>query len=106
MTDRLMKKQEVEIFEHSPPNAPIIRMPGRQFPGYLIQGDDLNELFKSALELQKRAKGAGSQEQMEMYAHEMVQQLCAMLTYYETALIKHDLKLPYDPPARLRKTMM
>lgn len=101
-----MNKQEVEVFEYSPPNAPIIRMPGRHFPGYLIQGDDLNELFKSALEVQKRIQGAGSQEQMEMYANELVEQLCAMLAHYESALIKHDLKLPYDPPARLRRTMM
>jgi hypothetical protein len=38
-----MERIEVELFSH-PGNNAIVRMPGRRFPGVLIQGDSLSNL--------------------------------------------------------------
>lgn len=92
-----MKKLEVEIFEYEPPQSPILRMPGRQFPGYLFPGDSLNEYRKSARIICKLAAGVGDEE-LRSESQKLLQKLERIMQNYEAVLHKHGLSLPYPNP--------
>jgi hypothetical protein len=106
-----MKIEKLEVIEYSPPSAPIIRMPGRNFPGYLIAGDNLNNLVKIALEVKHSVRKAEQEPESFSRAQQAnlvsdVQRisaiLCRMLAHYESVLTEHNIELPYDPPLKMR----
>lgn len=48
--DGLMERIEVELFTDGGNDA-VLRMPGRQFPGVLVQGDSLHVLRSDVAEV-------------------------------------------------------
>jgi hypothetical protein len=50
-----MKKEEVEIFSDAS-NMAVMRHPGRNYPGSLIQGDSLYSLLQVAKEVKNEIK--------------------------------------------------
>ena len=75
-------------------NAAVIRLPGRQFPGIVIQGDSLKILADSVNELRRLAEGSAVPE-LEEAALELAQILAGYQGAYEDALRKNNLPLPY-----------
>jgi len=50
-----MKTKEIEIYSELS-NHGIVRMPGREYPGAVVQGDSLFSLFSDALDIVEELK--------------------------------------------------
>lgn len=85
-----MKKTEMEVLSTTT-NAPVLRFPGRKFPGILIQGDSLWNLYRYAQSLAGTLSENGGREE----AAEMAEILRAYLLQYEAALAAHGVERPY-----------
>lgn len=71
-------------------------MPGRKFPGVVVQGDSLNILLGLANSILDRAMATGNTELVDD-AQELRQLLAGRLRYYEATLQRHGIELPYVP---------
>jgi hypothetical protein len=76
------------------PNYAIVRLPGRSFPGCVIQGDSLAILVNDARVLLEHARSFGALESIEI-AEDVFDSLSNRLDHYEHVLKAHDLGLPY-----------
>jgi hypothetical protein len=88
-----MKKEQVEILS-SASNLAVMRAPGRNYPGSLIQGDSLYSLFQLAIEAKTELKNSNigaSHEALE----EIIELLDSRLSHYESVLEAHGIELPY-----------
>lgn len=88
-----MYKADVEIYADSS-NYAVMRHPGRNFPGALIQGDSLSILCRSADSVRRELENGEIEEAQEEldYLREM---LWGLLLHYEQILKEHKLPLPY-----------
>jgi len=89
-----MKKREVEIFDESV-NCPVIRFPGRKFPGVLIQGDSLKQLLIMMTELSALSLKGSDQNEIQHLAGEAKEILAGYLKNYERTLKDNNISLPY-----------
>jgi len=98
-TTGAISKIEVELFTLTS-NAAVIRLPNRQFPGSVIQGDSLSILFHLAESINQRLETSSSEElRGEIKAlYELIQ---ARLHIYEETMQQHGLDLPYTGPVTL-----
>jgi hypothetical protein len=85
---------EIEVLSNSV-NFPVMRLPGRRFPGSLIQGDSLSILHQLATSIFDRAKKLADQELIDD-TQELLALLHARLQIYEETLSEHGLPLPYN----------
>jgi hypothetical protein len=88
-----MECQQLEVYSDES-NFAIVRMPGRHFPGCVIQGDSLSILLSSAETICELAATSRNQELMDE-ATALAEQLAGRLTHYESVLKAHGIKLPY-----------
>jgi Family of unknown function (DUF6959) len=88
-----MTKIEVESFSGTT-NATVVRLPGRQFPGIVVQGDSLKILLDSASEVAQLSRGTNVPG-LEESAEEVVRLLNGYRQAYEEALSRHNQSLPY-----------
>jgi hypothetical protein len=94
----------VEIFSDASSHA-VMRHPGRNFPGSLVQGNTLYNLVPIARDVLKRAVLTKDSELTES-ATELKEDLDERLAHYEAVLVRHGLSLPYvksndtSPPRR------
>jgi hypothetical protein len=88
-----METIETEVFSQAS-NRAIIRMPGRRFPGCVIQGDSLSILADLAESVYERVKESSDEELVDEAA-ELKDLLLGYLLHYETVLEEHGLELPY-----------
>ena len=75
-------------------NYVVLQTPGRNFPGTVVQGDQL----RSLLRLTQRALGLIETNHYEEAADELrdlEERLLERCLHYERALRSHDLDLPY-----------
>src|SRR4051812_30132602 len=86
-----MNQLEVEVFSEAV-NCPVLRFPGRKFPGLLIQGDTLKNLVDTVGELS--TLDANSEEFRDELAA-ITEQLTTMLDHYEKVLNDHKISAPY-----------
>jgi hypothetical protein len=89
-----MPRQElVEVFSDAV-NRWILRTPGRNFPGVVIQGDTLRNLYRNAKGVHALAQHHSDEDLLDE-----VDSLCGtlreMLVHYEQVLKAHDMELPY-----------
>jgi len=89
-----MRKQEVEVFSDTV-NAPVLRHPGRRFPGSLIQGDSLSVLWGLARSIRDRVAGH-SDEELVGEAEELFELIHARLIGYQATLEAAGMELPYS----------
>ena len=89
-----MRKQEIEVFSDAV-NAPVMRHPGRRFPGSLIQGDSLSVLWGLARSIRDRVAGH-SDEQLVGDAEELFELIHARLLGYQATLEDAGMELPYS----------
>jgi hypothetical protein len=88
-----MKKEEVEILSDAS-NMAVMRHPGRNYPGSLIQGDSLYSLLQTAKEVRKEIHNNNYSEANEELG-ELIQLLENRLNHYEAVLKEHGIELPY-----------
>jgi hypothetical protein len=83
------------------PNSGIVQLPGRRFPGVVIQGDTLSGIFESARYLLAEFKRARDKER---YFETLIiaENLQGQLVHYEETLAKHGIDLPYTVSVRKR----
>jgi hypothetical protein len=86
--------EQAEILSHIP-NSGIVQLPGRRFPGVVIQGDTLSNLFDGARYLLAQFRELRDEEcyyEILMLA----EQLQAQLQHYEQTLAQSGTQLPYS----------
>jgi hypothetical protein len=89
-----MRKEEVEIYSDKT-NYAVLRHPGRNFPGALIQGDNLYSFCKAADHVCTNAKAALDAETFQEL-NKLRNALWAHLTHYKEVLGEHDIRLPFS----------
>jgi len=88
-----VEKIEVELYSDAI-NSPVLRIPTRNFPGILIQGDSLSILADLASEIVDQL-AAGDISEATDAAEELKQNVLNRIVIYERALKEHGMKLPY-----------
>jgi Family of unknown function (DUF6959) len=88
-----MTKMEIESLSDEV-NAAVIRLPGRQFPGLVLQGDSLKILLNEAQEVARLSRSASVSELADA-ADNLVELLGRYVRCYEEALKSHREPLPY-----------
>jgi hypothetical protein len=89
-----------EILLHIP-NSGIVQMPGRSFPGIVMQGDTLSNLFDGVRFLLREFK-ARRDEERYFETLMIAEQLQGQLAHYEETLSKRGIGLPYSVSIRER----
>ena len=97
-----MHKADVEIYADTT-NFAVMRHPGRNFPGSLIQGDSLSILCHAADAVRRELERGDLEEAIDEL--EMLRELLwDRLKHYQAVLEDHQLELPFraglepDPP--------
>jgi hypothetical protein len=89
----MIDKLEVERLS-SEPNAAVIRLPGRKFPGIVIQGDSLKILVDCVEDVSGLAERSGNLE-LQKSITELRTLLKSYMKVYEEALRGSGQSLPY-----------
>ena len=95
-----MPSDTAQILSHIP-NSGVVQLPGRRFPGIVIQGDTLSGLFDGACYMLAEFKRARDEERY-FEALMLAEQLQRQLLHYEETLAKHGMTLPYTVSVRER----
>ena len=83
-----MRIENVEIYSDQS-NMPVVRHPGRKFPGLLVQGDTLHALCtQTAMALSDSPDAVD--ELRDLHGT-----LLAMLEHYKSVLDEHQISLPF-----------
>ncbi len=88
-----MYKAEVEIYSDASNHA-IMKHPGRNFPGSLLQGDSLYILCQDLDILLSELKKS-DYEEVEEIANDLRNRLWDRLNHYQNVLLEHDIDLPF-----------
>ncbi|MDV9170989.1 hypothetical protein R6V09_12685 [Streptomyces sp. W16] len=88
-----MERVDVELFTDGGNDA-VVRLPGRRFPGVLIQGDSLHILRSDVAEVVEACERGDLAEAGES-AGLLLAGLDALLTRYSVALESHSIQRPY-----------
>lgn len=88
-----MEHIEVELFTDGSNNA-VVRLPSRQFPGVLIQGDSLSSIRSDVAEIRDACRAGDPSEALEA-AELLLEHLDAILHRYTDALDRHGLRKPF-----------
>ncbi len=91
-----MSDPDPEVLSQSV-NLPVIRMPGRKYPGVLIQGDTLSSLYTLSQMICRRTEHSEDTELTEL-SEELASELARILTEYERVLKCKGYNLPYVSP--------
>ncbi|WP_228332705.1 DUF6959 family protein [Streptomyces fungicidicus] len=90
--DGVMERVEAELFTDGGNDA-VVRLPGRKFPGVLMQGDSLH-ILRSDLAEVVEACARGDLAEARDSAGLLLVGLDALLTRYEDALQQHEIPRP------------
>jgi len=98
-----MYKKEVEIYADTS-NYAVMRHPGRNFPGSLIQGDSLYILCQRADGICNAIKNKEYDQAYEEL-NELRNMLWDRLSHYKNVLNEHEIDLPFSeiPPSSRTK---
>ncbi|MFF8532345.1 hypothetical protein ACN6K9_008194 [Streptomyces sp. SAS_267] len=88
-----MESIEVELLTGGGNDA-VVRMPGRRFPGVLVQGDSLHVLRSDVSDVVEACERGDLDEARES-AGLLLADLDALLARYEAALSEHGIPRPY-----------
>ena len=95
-----MPSDTAQILSHIP-NSGIVQLPGRQFPGIVMQGDTLSNVFDSARFLLAEFRRLRDEERYYEILM-FTEQLQAQLLHYEETLERQGMQLPYTVSVRQR----
>ncbi|MEU4043460.1 DUF6959 family protein [Streptomyces antibioticus] len=88
-----MDHVEAELYTDGGNDA-VVRLPGRRFPGVLLQGDSLHILRSDLAEVAEACERGALTEARDS-ADLLLTNLDALLTRYEDALRQHGIPRPY-----------
>ncbi|MEY9928301.1 hypothetical protein ABH926_002940 [Catenulispora sp. GP43] len=88
-----IERVEADLFTDGGNNA-VVRLPGRRFPGVLIQGDSLSGLRRDVVEIRDALRAGDTAEALEA-AEFLVEDLDGLLLRYTDALERHGLRRPF-----------
>ncbi|MEW2522238.1 DUF6959 family protein [Actinacidiphila alni] len=88
-----MERVEAELFTNGGNNA-VLRLPGRTFPGVLVQGDSLHILRTAVAELSDLCE-AGAVEEVRETAGLLLSDMDLLIERYTEALRLHGIRLPF-----------
>jgi hypothetical protein len=88
-----MTRVEIEMLSVTT-NCPVLTVPGRSFPGVVIQGDSLKSLFGIAEEIEK-ASNTGDVDELRESIIALKNKLGGYLEEYEGVMKAHGRELPY-----------
>lgn len=88
-----MKRVEIEMLSETT-NSAVVSVPGRKFPGVIVQGDSLKNLLNLAGEIEELSKSQDRVELMETIGS-LKNQLNNYVQEYEVAMKMHHRPLPY-----------
>lgn len=91
--DGVMERVEAELFSDGGNDA-VVRMPGRRFPGVLVQGDSLHILRSDMAEVMEACE-RGDLDEARDSAGLLLAYLDTLLVRYEAALGEHEMPRPY-----------
>ncbi|NOK22647.1 DUF6959 family protein [Corallococcus carmarthensis] len=93
-----MEEDRVEVLSRQS-NAAVVRMPGRKFPGVVIQGDSLRILYELVKDARVMVPPSSATDAGEDDAGGLLEEaeglLRNSLTVYESVLKAHGIPLPY-----------
>jgi hypothetical protein len=87
-----MRKLTIDVISEGS-NCVVVQMPGRRYPGLVLQGDSLRILLDSAEELCELCASAGPDASEA--AAMLKEKLAGYLSAYEKAMEAEELELPY-----------
>lgn len=85
-----MRTELVEIYSDRS-NAAVLRHPGRNFPGVLIQGDTLASIVQGLGSVRFNVDSREAQEELK----EIHERLSELLAHYKAVLLSHSIELPF-----------
>lgn len=88
-----MERVEAELFTDGGNDA-VVRLPGRNFPGVLVQGDSLHILRSDVAEVMEACE-QGDLAEAQKAARLLLANLDVLLTRYSAALEAHEIPRPY-----------
>ena len=91
-----MERIEAELFTDASNNA-VIKVPGRRFPGVLIQGDSLSALRADVAQI-VAACAEGDLDEARGWGDLVLSHLDGLLDRYCAALSEHEIPLPFSRP--------
>lgn len=91
-----MQKKELEVLSEAS-NVAVVRMPGRRFPGSVIQGDSLSHLRWLAEDVRNRLQDHPD-EDLRDTAQELFELLDGRLRQYVNVLDAEGIPLPFNRP--------
>jgi hypothetical protein len=94
LEERIVERKELEVYSEAS-NYAIVRMPGRNFPGCVVQGDSLNGLLSLAKSIRQRVDSSDDEELIGE-TDELVELISDRLSHYESVLSEHGISLPYN----------
>ena len=86
----MVEVKSIEVLSEAS-NMAIVRLPGRKFPGMVIQGDSFSILVSLAEQIRRKATGGPLQDD----ADELLRLLSDRLAHYEQVLTENGIALPY-----------
>ena len=87
-----VERLELEVYSKAS-NAAVVRVPGRKFPGMVIQGDSVAIMLGLAEDIWAATEATDSE--VSASAEMLRDQLRALLTHYEAVMAEHGMSLPY-----------
>jgi len=88
-----MKKIEIDVLSETI-NCPVVQMPGRKYPGLVLQGDSLRILLNSTQEICEMCASEGNYELLDA-ATSLKDKLTGYVAAYEQTLKEAGRELPY-----------
>jgi predicted RNase H-like HicB family nuclease len=85
---------EVKLLSR-PVNFAVVQLPGRKFPGVVVQGDTLRSLVKRVDELMQLL-GSGEVDELSAGLRDIKEQLTEAMTHYEVVCADRGIGLPYS----------
>jgi hypothetical protein len=94
-----MDVQPLEVYA-TDSNYAVVKPPGRQFPGAVMQGDSLRQLCGLAVGIAKLFRDSGPTDDPEVLGgvQELTELLVGRLLHYQRVLVAHGIELPYTRP--------
>ena len=94
-----MEVQPLEVYA-TDSNYAVVKPPGRQFPGAVIQGDCLRHLCGLAVDIARWFRDTGPTDDPEVLGEvqELAELLVGRLLHYQRVLQAHGIELPYTLP--------
>lgn len=94
-----MDPANAEILDNTTNHA-VVQLPGRRFPGSVIQGDSLNMLLTTARTIQQLARTAAPKNHdIHDEINFLVDQLQERHSHYESVLASRGIQRPYYNPS-------